>query len=455
METRTEARLSLGPEAARTLATTTKSPPMMREITPRWLLRRLPWEDVAAGTYRVNRRLTHPIGDDPVGVTTEAGRARVVPRDLGGLALLRGFADEAALTALADAFRQRELRAGESIAHAGRVVLVADGKVARHRAGPYAEHALLETVAEGACLGGRALAGAGEDGELRYTAVTACTVLELSAEAIAQVTGAYPGLAEHVRARAAAPAPPVNRRGEARIALASGHDGEPGLPGTYPDYEPAPPEYPLNVTQTMVRLHTRVADLYNGPMDQTEQQLRLAVQAVREQQERELVTNPEFGLLHNADPRQRIPARSGPPTPDDLDALLGRRRKSRLFLAHPRAIAAFGRECNRRGVYPQTVEVDGSQVMAWRNVPIFPCDKIPVGRDGGTSVLCMRTGAADAGVVGLRRTGLPDEHEPGVSVRFMGVTDKAIARYLVTAYYSVAVMVPDALGVLHDVQVGR
>ncbi|MDZ8110255.1 MAG: cyclic nucleotide-binding domain-containing protein [Nostoc sp. DedQUE12a] len=33
---------------------------------------------------------------------------------------------------------------------------------------------------------------------------------------------------------------------------------------------------------------------------------------------------------------------------DDLDELVTRRRKSKLFLAHPRAIAAFGRECNRR-----------------------------------------------------------------------------------------------------------
>ncbi|GAA1316865.1 hypothetical protein GCM10009610_41070 [Pseudonocardia xinjiangensis] len=37
----------------------------------------------------------------------------------------------------------------------------------------------------------------------------------------------------------------------------------------------------------------------------------------------------------------------------------------------------------------------------------------------------------------------------------MGIDDKAVASYLVSAYYSVAVMVPDALAVLEDVEVGR
>src|SRR5205814_9223032 len=134
---------------------------------------------------------------------------------------------------------------------------------------------------------------------------------------------------------------------------------------------------------------SRVADLYNEPMDQVEQQLRLTVEALRERQEHELVNNREFGLLHNADLRQRIHTRSGPPTPDDLDELLSRRRKSRFFLAHPRAIAAFGRECNRRGLYPASTTLGGATVHAWRGVPILPCDKIPI-VDGATSILVVR-----------------------------------------------------------------
>lgn len=54
----------------------------------------------------------------------------------------------------------------------------------------------------------------------------------------------------------------------------------------------------------------------------------------------------------------------------------------------------------------------------------------------------------------LHRTGIPDEHEPSLDVRFMGINEKAIVSYLVSAYYSVAVLIPDALGVLDNVTLG-
>ncbi|MDQ2695192.1 MAG: Crp/Fnr family transcriptional regulator, partial [Pseudomonadota bacterium] len=147
--------------------------------------------------------------------------------------------------------------------------------------------------------------------------------------------------------------------------------------------------------------------------------------------------------------------RQGPPTPDDLDELLSRRRKSQYFLAHPRTIAAFGRECSRRGLYPPTLDLEGSKVIAWRNVPILPCDKIPITEARTSSILVMRTGEENQGVVGLHQTGIPDECQPGLNVRFMGLDDKGIISYLVSAYYSAAVLVPDALGVLEDVDIGR
>jgi len=209
------------------------------------------------------------------------------------------------------------------------------------------------------------------------------------------------------------------------------------------------------VVQTVLKVHTRVSDLYNGPLQQTEQQLRLTIAALRERQEHELVNHPEFGLLHSADLKQRLQPRHGPPTPDDLDELLSRRRRTKLLLAHPRAIAAFHRECSRRGLYPTPVIVDGSRAAAWRGVPLVPCDKIPISAAGTTAILAMRFGVDHQGVIGLRHAGLPDEVEPGLSVRRMTVDDRAVTRYLVTAYFSAAVLVPDALGILEDVQIGR
>ncbi|HKR50999.1 MAG TPA: Crp/Fnr family transcriptional regulator, partial [Pseudonocardiaceae bacterium] len=73
-------QLSLSTEAARNLATTTKSAPQMQEITPRWLLRLLPWVEASGGTFRVNRRLTYVVGDGQVAFDTAGAEFRVIPQ---------------------------------------------------------------------------------------------------------------------------------------------------------------------------------------------------------------------------------------------------------------------------------------------------------------------------------------------------------------------------------------
>jgi hypothetical protein len=248
---------------------------------------------------------------------------------------------------------------------------------------------------------------------------------------------------------------PQNRHGEAAIALAAGHEGEPDLPATFVKYDRAPREYGLSVAQTILRVHTRVADLYNEPMNQVEQQVRLTIEALRERQEHELINNREFGLLSNADRRQCLHTESGPPTPDDFDELLALVRDASVLFAHPRAIAAFGKECNRLGIHPQTVPIYGATVPAWRGIPLLPCNKIPITGNHVTTILALRTGEENQGVVGLHQTGIPDEYQPGLSVRFMGINEKAIISYLVSAYYSLAVLVPDAFGMLENVEIGR
>ncbi|WMX45122.1 family 2B encapsulin nanocompartment shell protein [Streptomyces roseicoloratus] len=450
---------SLGTDAARNLASTTKSAPQMQEITSRWLLRALPWVQVRGGAYRVNRRLSYAVGDGRVTFVQTGGRVAVVPAELGELPALREFEDQDVLAELAARCVQREYAAGEVIAVRGgtadRVHLLAHGKVERLGEGPYGDETVLGVLADGAYFGEDTLVSAEATWQWTARAATACTVLELGRAEVLGVAARAGALAGHLAEFAVLPRRPANRHGEAAIDLSAGHAGEPVIPHTFVDYEISPREYELSVAQTVLRVHTRVADLYNHPMDQTEHQVRLTVEALRERQEHELVNNREFGLLANCDHGQRLQPHDGAPGPDDLDELLSLRRDSRLFLAHPRAIAAFGRELDRRGLVPDTIDVDGTRITTWRGVPIYPCDKIPVSDAGTTSILCMRTGESDQGVVGLHQTGLPDEIEPGLSRRFMGIDEKAIVSYLLTAYYSAAVLVPDALGVLENVETGR
>ncbi|TXS48830.1 family 2B encapsulin nanocompartment shell protein [Streptomyces sp. t39] len=462
-EVRTEQQLqqqsSLSTAAARNLASTTKSAPQMQEITSRWLLRMLPWVEAKGGSYRVNRRLSYTVGDGRIEFLQDGSEVRVIPRELGELALLRGFEDVEVLSALADRCVQREFRAGEVLVERGapaeQIHLIAHGRISQTAVGKYGDEVTVATRADGDQFGENALLDTDATWDYTATAETAGTLLTLSRSDFASVLSSAPSLQEHIQNFSSLPQQRQNRHGEAEIAMSAGHVGEAVLPGAFVDYELRPREYELSVAQTVLRVHTRVADLYNGPHNQTEEQLRLTIEALRERQEHELINNREFGLLHNADFKQRLQPHSGPPTPDDLDELLCRRRGTRLMLAHPRTIAAIGREFNARGLYPDHVDVGGQQVPAWRGVPILPCNKIPISKESTSSILAMRTGEDNQGVIGLFQTGLPEEYEPGLSVRFMGISEQAIISYLVSTYYSAAILVPDALGVLENVQIAR
>jgi hypothetical protein len=227
------------------------------------------------------------------------------------------------------------------------------------------------------------------------------------------------------------------------------------LPATFVDYEEWGREYVLNAVNTVVDVHTRVSDLYSSPHNQIKEQLRLSIETVKERQESELINNKEYGLLHNVAATQKVKSRTGAPTPDDLDELLAKVWKEpAFFLAHPQAIAAFGRECTRRGVPPPTVALFGSQFITWRGVPIIPCDKLKVTK-GKTNILLLRTGESRQGVIGLYQPNLPGQQSMGLSVRFMGINHKAIASYLVSLYCSLAVLTDDAIAVLENVDVGN
>jgi Arc/MetJ-type ribon-helix-helix transcriptional regulator len=227
------------------------------------------------------------------------------------------------------------------------------------------------------------------------------------------------------------------------------------LPEIYVDYEEKPREYTLSAVTTVLDVQTRISDLYRSPHEQIREQLRLMIEKVKERQENELVNNTEYGLLNNVSADMKVKTRKGEPTPDDLDELIARVWKEpSFFLAHPRAIAAFGRECTRRGVPPPTTTMFGSPFLTWRGIPLVPCDKLAI-KGEKTNILLLRTGEKKQGVIGLFQPGLPGEISPSLSVRFMGINHKAIASYLISLYCSIAALTDDAIGTLENVNVDQ
>jgi hypothetical protein len=242
---------------------------------------------------------------------------------------------------------------------------------------------------------------------------------------------------------------------EAIKVTCTSRESEDQLPRTYVDYEDQPREYVLNAVSTILDVHTRVSDLYSSPHDQVKEQLRLTIETIKENQESELINNPDYGLLAQVADAQRIFPLTGAPTPDDMDELLAKVWKEpAFFLTHPQAIAAFGREATRRGTPPPTVSLFGSQFVTWRGIPLIPSNKVPVA-DGKSKILLMRVGEKRQGVLGLFQPGLPGEQGPGLSVRFMGIDNHAVASYLISLYCSCAVLSSDALAVLDDVEIGK
>jgi hypothetical protein len=112
--------------------------------------------------------------------------------------------------------------------------------------------------------------------------VTSCKVLALSEQAFQRICDQNDPLRESINRYRATFNQHQNEHGEAAIKLDAGHPQEHPLDGTFADYEPNPREYQLSVAQTVLRVHTRVADLFNNPMNQVEEQLRLTIEALRE-----------------------------------------------------------------------------------------------------------------------------------------------------------------------------
>ena len=237
------------------------------------------------------------------------------------------------------------------------------------------------------------------------------------------------------------------------------------IPEGFVEYQQKPREYILNSISTIINVDTAITDVFSSPYDQTKEQLHLAIESLRERQESQLINNDDYGLLKNIAESQRIKPRNreGSPMPDDLDELISKVWKEpSFFLAHPRAVAAFQRECTRRGVPPNTTSILGGNFILWRGIPIIPTDKLfvdglknPKSKSGKTNILLVRTGEAKRGVIGLHQTGLQNEQSRGLSVRFRGVDNKGLASYLLSLYCSAAILADDAIAILEDVEVGN
>src|SRR5574344_157485 len=452
---------------ARKLANTTKTAPQMGSITPRLLLKLLPWTQVESGTYRVNRTKVELKKADRINVEYLDGVPSFSAESLRGIPVFSHI-DEDIVRRIAKRFISEEVELGNYLIREGKdpqkFFIVVSGQAEVISKGVHGEELRVALLSEGEYFGEADLL-TDNLSSVTVRAVTNSIFFTLQSSELEPIIKDVHdfreqfqnAVDEHLRLKAT-----VNIHGERHIDLVSGHEEENIIPETYIDHEEQPREYSLNTLQTVVRVHTRVSDLYNNPFNQLEQQLRLSIESIKERQEWELINNKKFGLLASVDPGYRISTRYGAPTPDDLDELLYLVWKEpAFFIAHPRAIAAFERECTWRGVPPVTTDLFGTRVILWRGVPLIPSDKVEIQGQyltnrgvGTTNIILVRVGEKSQGVVGLHQAGIPGEIAPSLSARLMGLDKFGVASYLLTKYFSLASLTDDAIAVLENVEVG-
>jgi hypothetical protein len=428
----------------------------MMSITPRWLLSLMPWVQVDGGTYRVNRTKVELSKAERIPIDVRDGAYSFAPEAVRSVPLFSKL-PEAIITRMATGFKQEVVSLGNKLIVEGqdrsKFFVIAQGQVEVLSKGAHGSDLRMALLTEGEFFGETELVSE-KPSDITVRTITPCVLLTLSRKDLDAILSGVQGqgnefkkaIDEHIELRST-----VNKYGERNIDLVSGFAENVEIPETFVDYSSNPREYSLSAVQTVVRVHTRVSDLYNGPFDQLEEQMRLTIEGIKERQEWELINSNKFGLIHSVDPAMRISTRYGAPTPDDLDELLA------LVWKKP----AFERECTWRGVPPVTTNIFGFPVITWRGVPLIPCDKLEIKNRyqsnqwyGTTSILLMRVGEADQGVVGLHQAGIPGEISPSLSARLMGLDSLGVTSYLLTLYFSCAVLTDDALGVLENVEVG-
>lgn len=464
---RKQTQNSISIESAKQLSITTNTPPQIPSLTPRWLLKMLPWVNVENGIYRINE-VQFIESERRHRVSMPENKDGSMLKDINFLSesmkqiTLFDKMPEKYLDQLANAVEVKNLKPQEIVIKEGDIgdefFIILDGKLEAKAKGAHGRDIFLNHLLAGDYFGELALLESVER-KATIASVTKSTVACLKRSVFDEIITDFnikkelDQIANDRRKKLSI----FSQYGESQVPMLSAHNGEPTLPRGYADYNLHPKEIHLSIVQSLLGIHTRVTDLYNNPYDQLESQLKVVIQNIREREEWEIINNPEFGLLSNVSLDQVIDTIAGAPTPDDLDALIRLVWKSpSIFLAHPKAIEAFGRECTFRGVPPATTNMYGTNFLTWRGIPLVPSDKLLVRDENGvetTEIILMRLGENAQGVIGLHKNDIGSaQRMPSLSVQPMGIDDKAVANYLVTKYFSVAVLVPDAIGVLRNVK---
>ena len=230
---------------ARRLATTTKTAPQMGSITPRLLLKLLPWVQVSGGTFRVNRTKVELRKSERLPIQYLNGEPSFSAKSLKAIPLFSDFEDEM-VNRLARSFETKEVEIGQLFVEEGKdkqkFFIVASGQAEVISRGPHGEELRIALLGDGEYFGETDLLDDAES-TVSVRAVTPTIFLGLKLKDLEKFIKEVPDFREkfnkavdkQLRLKAT-----VNDHGEKHIDLVSGHEEVNIIPETYIDYEENP-----------------------------------------------------------------------------------------------------------------------------------------------------------------------------------------------------------------------
>ena len=222
---------------ARKLATTTKTAPQMGSITPRLLLKLLPWVQVSGGTYRVNRTKVELKKTERLNIEYLNGVPSFTAKSLKQIPLFSAFDDEI-VTRLASSFETVEVSLGNLFVKEGKdkqkFFIVASGQAEVINKGPHGEELRIALLGDGEFFGEADLLNDAAS-TVSVRAVTPSVFLSLKLSELEKFIKEVPDFRQtfqkavdkQLRLKAT-----VNDHGEKHIDLVSGHEEDNIIPET-------------------------------------------------------------------------------------------------------------------------------------------------------------------------------------------------------------------------------
>lgn len=205
-----------------------------------------------------------------------------------------------------------------------------------------------------------------------------------------------------------------------------------------------PTEIEIVPIETQIKIPSRIYDVMNYPHNQMNQQVRLTLDNIYEQQERYFINNPDTGLIAYCTANGRTKQYATSVTPDILDELLAQVWiKPTFYLMHPNSLSQFCRACNAQSLNTGTVELFGYSFVTWRGLPIITSDKIP--HDKNTQIFLIRTGTKDSGVVQLYNMTPTKSGHPGVFIETSQTDKLGTVSTRITLYTNIVVLSKEAI----------